>query len=171
MGRICRALSTRCVSPLWPRAAERLSRPRDRRPRELALHSTRRRHAVQGHGVEARASSRARYADRAGRRVREWQGLTLIAQRPQRRGEQHRAWASIVGTLPSPGHLAGYRSRQISRPIDFPMGSRSLPMGRRSLPMGSRSLCCNRSTFRKGRMRGTRAEHVTGCAARRAPCG
>ena len=52
---------------------------------------------MQGHGVEARASSRARYADRAGRRVREWQGLTLIAQRPQRRGEQHRAWASIVG--------------------------------------------------------------------------
>jgi hypothetical protein len=70
-------------------------------------------------------------------------GFTLIAQRPQRRGEQHnniyRAWASIVGTLPSPG-LAGYRSRQISRPIDFPMGSRSLPMGSRSLPLPRASL-------------------------------
>ena len=139
MGRICRALSTRCVSPLWPRAAERLSRPRDRRPRELALHSTRRCRAVQGRGVEARASSRAWCVDRAGRRVREWQASRL-SRGGQRRGEQHRAWASIVGicrrrALP----CTGYRSRQISRPIDFPMGSRSLPMGSRSLPMGKKA--------------------------------
>ena len=46
-----------------------------------------------------KAPPRASGIYRAGRRVREWQGLTLIAQRPQRRGEQHRAWASIVGIM------------------------------------------------------------------------
>jgi len=140
VGRICRALSTRCVSPLWPRAAERLSRPRDRRPRELALHSTRRRHAVQGHGVEARASSRARYADRAGRRVREWQGLTLIAQRPQRRGEQHRAWASIVGIA-----VAGPPCRlQIApdKPPDrFSYGQQILAYGQQIPAYGQKGVC------------------------------
>jgi len=109
MGRICRALGMRCASLLWPLAAARLSRLRDRCPRELAL-QTRRRRAVQGRGVEARASSRAWCVDRAGRRVREWQGLTLIAQRPQRRGEQHnntlyRAFVSPPGLF-SPSGVA-----------------------------------------------------------------
>ena len=53
----------------------------ERQTPERAGALTRRCRAVQGRGVEARASSRAWCVDRAGRRVREWQ-----ASRSSRRG-------------------------------------------------------------------------------------
>ena len=129
MGRTCRALGTRCASPPWPLAPERLSRLRERRPRDLALHSEAAPCSAGPRGGGARLEQgmvcRPCWSPCAG-----MAGLTLIAQRPQRRGEQHRAWASLVACRrPALAGPAGYRSRQMSRPIDFPMGSRSLPMG------------------------------------------
>ena len=173
MGRTCRALGTRCASPLWPRAAARLSRLRDRRPRELALQ--------RGGAVQCRATGWRR-APRAGHGA----STVLVAvcgngraSRSSRRG--HSAWGNSIArgraswafAVAGPCRLAVVCEREGGgRPIYFrivheaarsifasiPMGSRSLPMGSRSLPMSSRSLCCNRSTFHKGYMRGTRAE-------------
>ena len=98
MGRMCRALGTRCASPLWPRAAARLSRLRDRRPRELALQ--------RGGAVQCRAAGWRR-APRAGHGV----STMLVAVCGNGRPHAHRAEATAQGGTASRvgehrGHIA-----------------------------------------------------------------
>ena len=93
--------------------------------------STRRCHAVQAHGVEARAWSRAWCVDRAGRRVREWQ-----ASRSSRRGHSaggnsiargRASWHAVARPWPCRLQIAPDKP-----PDRFSYGQQIVAMGSRS---------------------------------------